>query len=106
VRRGKRNNAAQGQERSPAQASPERAIPPHPDRVEIWFSILEEKSLHGASCTSQAAQERIDAFIESYNQHAKPFVWIKVEVHRSTYQPTVSPGIIFSKRPAMKSIAP
>src|SRR5207245_5088476 len=45
------------------------------NQVEIWFSILEGKSLHGASFTSvKQLREHIDAFIESYNANARPFV--------------------------------
>ena len=50
---------------------------------EIWFSILEGKSLHGASFNSVAElREQIDAFIEAYNENAKPFVWTKAKVHQ------------------------
>jgi transposase len=53
------------------------------NQVEIWFSILEGKSLHGASFTSVAQlRDHIDAFIEAYNETAKPFVWTKAEVHQ------------------------
>jgi transposase len=53
------------------------------NQVEIWFSILEGKSLHGASFTSvKQLREHIDAFIESYNQSARPFVWTKAKVHQ------------------------
>jgi transposase len=53
------------------------------NQVEIWFSILEGKSLHGASFTSIAQlREHIDAFIESYNHNARPFVWTKAKVHQ------------------------
>jgi transposase len=53
------------------------------NQVEIWFSVLEGKSLHGASFSSvDQLREHIDAFIESYNQNAKPFVWTKAEVHQ------------------------
>ena len=53
------------------------------NQVEIWFSILQGKSLHRASFTSVAQlREHIDAFIEAYNQHAKPFVWTKARVHQ------------------------
>jgi transposase len=53
------------------------------NQVEIWFSILEGKSLHGASFISVAQlREHIDAFIEAYNETAKPFVWTKAEVHQ------------------------
>jgi transposase len=53
------------------------------NQVEIWFSILEQKSLHGASFTSvKQLRKHIDAFIESYNANARPFVWTKAKVHQ------------------------
>ena len=53
------------------------------NQVEIWFSILEGKSLHGASFTSvKQLREHVDAFIAAYNQNAKPFVWTKAKVHQ------------------------
>jgi transposase len=53
------------------------------NQVEIWFSILQGKSLHGASFTSvKQLREHIDAFIEAYNQNAVPFVWTKATVHQ------------------------
>jgi transposase len=53
------------------------------NQVEIWFSILQGKSLRGASFTSVAQlRAHIDAFIEAYNDHAKPFVWTKTKVHQ------------------------
>src|SRR6185312_9865368 len=53
------------------------------NQVEIWFSILQGKSLHGASFTSvNQLKEHIDAFIEAYNQNATPFVWTKATVHQ------------------------
>jgi transposase len=57
------------------------------NQVEIWFSILENKSLHGASFTSVTQlRQHIDAFIESYNQHAKPFVWTKASVRQKPFK--------------------
>jgi transposase len=57
------------------------------NQVEIWFSILEGKSLHGASFTSvEQLREHIDAFIESYNDSAKPFVWTKAKVHQRRFK--------------------
>src|SRR5229473_5179724 len=48
------------------------------NQVEIWLSILEGKSLRGASFTSvKQLKEHIDAFIQAYNQSATPFVWTK-----------------------------
>jgi transposase len=61
------------------------------NQVEIWFSILQRQSLHGASFTSvKQLREHIDAFIEAYNQHAKPFVWTKAEVHQKRLQRRIS----------------
>src|SRR5215469_16677877 len=57
------------------------------NQVEIWFSILEGKSLHGASFTSvRQFRVHIDAFIEAYNETAKPFVWTKAEVHQRRFK--------------------
>jgi transposase len=57
------------------------------NQVEVWFSILERKSLHGASFTSVAElRAHIDAFIEAYNETAKPFVWTKAEVHQRRFK--------------------
>jgi transposase len=53
------------------------------NQVEIWFSILEGKSLHGASFASvKQLKEHIDAFIAAYNQNAKPFAWTKAKVYQ------------------------
>jgi transposase len=53
------------------------------NQVEIWFSILEGKSLHGASFTSVAQlRQHINDFIEAYNENAKPFVWTKKKVRQ------------------------
>jgi transposase len=53
------------------------------NQVEIWFSILEGKSLHGASFGSvKQLREHIDAFITDYNKSSRPFVWTKAKVHQ------------------------
>jgi transposase len=53
------------------------------NQVEIWFSILEGKSLHGASFTSvKQLKDHIDAFIAAYNETATPFVWTKAKVYQ------------------------
>src|SRR5574337_42017 len=53
------------------------------NQVEIWFSILQAKSLTGASFTSvQQLRAHIDAFIAAYNNNPKPFVWTKAKVHQ------------------------
>src|ERR671911_1789973 len=52
------------------------------NQVEIWFSILARSTLNGASFTSVTQlRAAIDAFIESYNQHAAPFQWRKANIH-------------------------
>jgi hypothetical protein len=53
------------------------------NQVEGWFSILQGQSLTGASFTSlEQLKEHIDAFIQSYNDNAEPFVWTKSKVHQ------------------------
>lgn len=53
------------------------------NQVEGWFSILQDQSLTGASFTSvEQLKEHIDAFIETYNEDAEPFVWTKSKVHQ------------------------
>ncbi len=53
------------------------------NQVEIWFSILQGKSLYGASFTSvQQLRDHIDAFINAYNKNAEPFAWAKAKVHQ------------------------
>jgi transposase len=51
------------------------------NQVEIWFAILARSTLDRASFTSVTRlRAAIDAFIESYNQHATPFQWRKANV--------------------------
>jgi hypothetical protein len=51
--------------------------------VEIWFSILQAKSLCNESFTSvKQLREHIDNFIDAYNANARPFAWSKSEVHQ------------------------
>jgi transposase len=53
------------------------------NQVEIWFSLLEGQSLHGASFTSvRQLREHIDAFIDTYNRGATPFAWTKAKVYQ------------------------
>jgi hypothetical protein len=53
------------------------------NQVEIWFSILQAKSLCDESFTSvKQLREHIDNFVDAYNSKAKPFVWTKSEVHQ------------------------
>jgi transposase len=70
------------------------------NQVETWFSILQGQSLNGASFTAiKELQERIDAFINAYNQNAEPFAWKKKGVHqrplqRPAYHSTLIPGTV------------
>lgn len=58
------------------------------NQVECWFSILGGHSLQGASFTSVAQlRTHIDAFIEHYNQTARPFAWNKSQVHQKRLKP-------------------
>ena len=53
------------------------------NQVEIWFSILQAKSLCDESFTSvKQLREHIDNFIAAYNANAKLFAWSKSEVHQ------------------------
>ena len=58
------------------------------NQIEIWFSILAGKSLDGASFQSvPELVAHIDAFIASYNETARPFVWTKSKVHQKRLKP-------------------
>ncbi|MDI1265450.1 MAG: IS630 family transposase [bacterium] len=57
------------------------------NQVEIWFSILQGKSLDGASFTSVGElRDHIDAFIAAYNKHAEPFAWTKTKVRQRRFK--------------------
>ena len=59
--------------------------------VEIWFGILTQKSLRGASfANTEALCTHIKKFIEAYNPTAKPFVWKKREVRGAQLTNNVS----------------
>src|SRR5512132_495224 len=61
------------------------------NQVEIWFSILCRKALASSSFISpQAVRERIDAFVEAYNQTARPFTWTKTHVAQKTLKPRLA----------------
>ena len=61
------------------------------NQVEIWFSILSRKALASSSFISpQAVRERIDAFVEAYNQTARPFTWTKTHVAQKTLKPRLA----------------
>ena len=51
------------------------------NQVEVWFSILTEQALRGASFRSvKELVAAMDAFIQAYNHDATPFQWTKVGV--------------------------
>ncbi len=51
------------------------------NKVEIWFPILQKKSLFKASFTSvRKLREDMDHFIEAYSANPKPFFWTKTKV--------------------------
>ena len=53
------------------------------NQVEIWFSILQKKSLSKASFTSvKQLREHMDHFVAAYNRNPKPFAWTKAKVHQ------------------------
>lgn len=53
------------------------------NQVEIWFSILQAKSLKAASFTSvHQLKQHIDDFIAAYNANSKPFAWTKTKVYQ------------------------
>jgi transposase len=59
--------------------------------VEIWFGIFTRKALRGASFESvDHLRQAIEAFINAYTPHAKPFVWRKREVKGSQLRNTVT----------------
>jgi transposase len=58
------------------------------NQIEIWFAILQGNSLKHASFASvKQLREHIDAFIEAYNENAKPFAWTKSEVYQKRLKP-------------------
>jgi len=55
------------------------------NQVEVWFSILSRQALRGANLHSvRELREKIDAFVQAYNQTAAPFEWTKVNVASKT----------------------
>ena len=61
------------------------------NQIEIWFSILQNSSLAGASFTDiQQLRSHIDDFVGSYNTRAAPFVWTKAVVHQKRLKPRLS----------------
>ena len=61
------------------------------NQVEIWFGILSRKALRNASFKSvDDLCVAINAFVEVYQQNAKPFVWRKREVKGSQLRNTIA----------------
>lgn len=60
------------------------------NQIEIVFSLLQRKTLRGASFkTKDQLREAIEAFIKKHNEHAKPFRWRKREVKGSQLRNTI-----------------
>ena len=46
------------------------------NQVETWFGIISRKAIRrGSFRSTKELAEKIDQFVKSYNQHAKPFIW-------------------------------
>ena len=61
------------------------------NQIEIVFSLLQRKTLNGASFRSKnELAEAIAAFIQKHNERAKPFRWRKREVKGSQLRNTVT----------------
>ncbi len=61
------------------------------NQIEIWFGILQRKTLNGASFTSTAQlSQAIADFITAHNQKATPFVWRKREVKGAQLRNTIA----------------
>jgi transposase len=60
------------------------------NQIEIVFSLLQRKTLSGASFRSkEELSDAIAAFIRKHNERAKPFRWRKREVKGSQLQNTI-----------------
>src|SRR5258705_10023541 len=61
------------------------------NQVEIWFSILANKALRGASFNSLSQlKAHIDTFITTYNDTARPFKWTASEAHQKRLKPRIA----------------
>jgi transposase len=61
------------------------------NQIEIVFSLLQRKTLNGASFKSKdQLREAIEAFIRRHNERAKPFRWKKREVKGSQLKNTIT----------------
>ena len=60
------------------------------NQIEIVFSLLQRKTLNGASFkTKDQLRDAIEAFISQHNERAKPFRWRKREVKGSQLRNTI-----------------
>ena len=60
------------------------------NQVEIWFGILQRKTLRNASFRSiEQLVTAIHAFTDAYNKNASPFVWRKREVRGAQLRNTI-----------------
>jgi transposase len=61
------------------------------NQVEVWFSILSRQALkHSSFRSAREVRDRIDAFIQTYNQQARPFRWQATTVRPSAPRPTIA----------------
>ncbi len=61
------------------------------NQVEVWFGILQNKTLSGASfLNTQQLTQAITDFTAAYNQNAQPFVWRKREVKGAQLRNTIA----------------
>jgi transposase len=59
--------------------------------VEIWFGIFSRKALRGANFKNTTElRQAIEAFLKSYSEIAKPFVWRKREVKGAQLKNTIA----------------
>jgi transposase len=60
------------------------------NQIEIVFSLLQRKTLNGASFKSKdELRKAIEAFIQRHNERAKPFRWRKREVKSGQLRNTI-----------------
>lgn len=61
------------------------------NQVEVWFSILGRQALkHSSFRSPREVRDRIDAFIQTYNRHARPFRWRASAVRPSAPRPSIA----------------
>src|SRR5258708_38093060 len=88
-RRARQPQYPQAQKRPLDQASPERALPLHADPgflAQPGGNLVLDPAREILGRWILQLRAHIDAFIETYNADAKPFVWTKSEVHQKRFK--------------------